>query len=245
MRFFTHGEGRTIMASDPIESGFLRSLLQPLLGWLERRRARRARPVVDRDGLAEFIRTRSAHVAQTSLYGYLRTRAGTRFPELFDNDEFVKSINIAKWHVWLDCVSDLAVHAGGLLQRHAGGQAQAENIMREIVDAVLVENGTPDEAGGEYPAHAERVRARIALTDWTALPGDDDVFSQSPSGLVYWAPIADELKQLDEEIVRNSVRFRWQEVRRELARLLNADAVLGLPIAAEGREARGQHGREP
>jgi len=211
------------MASDPIEGGFLRSLLKPLFDWLERRRAR---PVVDRDGLGEFIRTRSAHVAQTSLYGYLRTRAGTRFPELFDNDEFVASINIAKWHVWLDCVSDLAVHAGGLLQRHAGGNAQAGSLMREIVDGILRETGAPAEAGGEYGAHAERVLARISLTDWTALPEQEDVFGQSPSSLVYWAPIVDELKQLDEEIVRNSVRFRWQEVRRELDRLLDAGAVL-------------------
>ena len=31
---------------------------------------------------------------------------------------------------------------------------------------------------------------------------------------------------LDEEIVRNSVRFRWQEVRRELRATLDVDAVL-------------------
>jgi hypothetical protein len=41
----------------------------------------------------------------------------------------------------------------------------------------------------------------------------------------------DELKQLDEEIVRNSVRFRWQEVRRDFARHLDVQAVLGsLPL---------------
>jgi hypothetical protein len=37
----------------------------------------------------------------------------------------------------------------------------------------------------------------------------------------------DELKELDEEIVRNSVRFRWQEVRSEIARHLDAQAVVG------------------
>ena len=31
---------------------------------------------------------------------------------------------------------------------------------------------------------------------------------------------------LDEEIVRNSVRFKWQEIRRELRAKLDADAVL-------------------
>ena len=44
--------------------------------------------------------------------------------------------------------------------------------------------------------------------------------------LVEWAPIGDELKQYDAEIVRGSVRFRWQEVRRDLRRDLDAEAVL-------------------
>ena len=43
--------------------------------------------IADRDSLAAFLGTRASHVAQTSLYGYLRTRAGTRFPELFENPD--------------------------------------------------------------------------------------------------------------------------------------------------------------
>ncbi len=31
-----------------------------------------------------------------------------------------------------------------------------------------------------------------------------------------WAPIAEEFKRDDEEIMRNSMLFRWIEVRREL-----------------------------
>lgn len=191
-------------------------------------RTRHARPITDRPGLGRFIHTRAAHVAQTALYGYLRTRAGTRFPELFTDDEFVKSINIAKWHVWLACVSDLAVHAGGLVHRHATAPAsEVARLMQDIVDDLLREAGVPAEAGSDYAPHAERVRARIALCDWSALPdGDEAAFSQSPGALVYWAPVVQELKELDEEIVRNSVRFRWQEVRRELLQLLQAEAVM-------------------
>jgi hypothetical protein len=43
---------------------------------------------------------------------------------------------------------------------------------------------------------------------------------------VYWAPVVEELKALDEEIVRNSVRFRWQEIRQQLRLLLDAHSVL-------------------
>ncbi len=190
-------------------------------------RKRHTQPITDREGLRRFISTRSAHVAQTALYGYLRTRAGTRFPELFSDDEFIKSINIAKWHVWLACVSDLAVYAGLQVKQGARApDAEVAALMVDVVEAILGEAGIPEEGGGEYGAHAGRVRARVALCDWRAVADREGPFTESPTALVYWAPIVDELKALDEEIVRNSVRFRWQEVREQLHRLLDAGAVL-------------------
>jgi hypothetical protein len=202
-----------------------RRLLAALARLLPSRR--RPTPITDAAGLGRFLQTRSAHVAQTSLYGYLRARAGTRFPELFSNDEFVNSINIAKWHVWLGCVSDLAVYAGGMLCRAGTARADAvAALLQSVVAGVLRETGVPADAGPEFAAHAERVRARLALCDLGAIPDDETAFAESPLALVHWAPIVDELKQLDEEIVRNSIRFRWQEVRRELRRDLDARALL-------------------
>lgn len=198
-----------------------------LLGRLGGGRSSRDGPVANPDGLARFLRTRAAHVAQTALYGYLRTRAGTRFPELFSDDAFIVSINIAKWHVWLDCVSDLAIYAGGLARRRTHANAsEIARLMEGVVESLLRETGVPAEAGKDYESHASRTSARVAMCDWGALTEDETAFSQSPAALVHWAPIVDELKQLDEEIVRNSVRFRWQEVRRDLRRLLDADALL-------------------
>ena len=79
-----------------------------------------------------------------------------------------------------------------------------------------------------HPAeHAQQVRARLALVDWAAVDDGEQAFSASPDALIRWAPVLDELKQLDEAIVRNSVRFRWQEVRRDLRACLDARAVLG------------------
>ena len=190
-------------------------------------RSKRNPPIVDRDGLETFIRTRAAHVAQTALYGYLRTRAGTRYPELFSNDKVLASINVAKWHVWLACLSDLAVYSGGVMRRasHAPPQVVGQ-LMQGIVDAVLRETGVPADAGSEFMPHADRVRARLALIEWNATADDEAPFTESPAALVKWAPIADNLKELDEDIVRNSVRFRWHEVRRELRGSLDAAAVL-------------------
>lgn len=199
-------------------------LAEALRIWL--RRWRHAEPIRDAEALRQFLQTRASHVAQMTLYGYLRTRAGTRFPELFENDAFAESLNIAKWHVWLACLSDLAVHAGTVLRRSNVPAEDAGELMQQLVDEILEETGIPEDAGPEFPAHAQRVRARLARCGWSAQADDEAAFAESPTALVYWAPIVDDLKALDEAIVRNSIRYRWHEVRRDLHKNLDAAAVM-------------------
>ena len=190
----------------------------------------RKRTVADVAALGRFLDTRASHVAQTTLYGYLRTRAGTRYPVLFEDDAFVVSINHAKWQMWLACLSDLSVFAGGLLaHRSRAGPAAAGAVVRRTVGAILEHTGIPDDSGPLFVREAEAVRNRLGRCDWRTLDDDEGAFTASPEALVRHAPIIPELMALDEEIVRNSVRFRWQEVRRELRATLDADAVLGRP----------------
>ena len=182
----------------------------------------------DRAALQRFLQTRANLVAQTTLYGYLRTRAGMRYPQLFDDEVFVRSINVAKWQLWLACLADLAVFSGGLLASRSNARPEAiGELMCAVVEAVLEGNGIPADAGSDFASGAQQVRARLALCDWASVPDDDTPFFESPAALVRYAPILEELIQLDAPIVRNSVRFGWQEIRRELRRDLDAAAVLG------------------
>lgn len=190
-------------------------------------RRRRLDPITDRQELLRFLNARASHVAQTSLYGYVRTRAGMRYPELFHDDGFVGSINVAKWQMWLACLSDIAVFAGGLLARDVPQAApHVGRLVREVVAEILAETGKPADSGPAFAESAQAVLNRIATCDWSAVPDDAGAFTESPPALVRWAPIVDELKQIDEPIVLNSVRFRWQEVRRDLRQTLDAAAVL-------------------
>ena len=59
------------------------------------------------DELEEFIQTKSAWVSQVTLYGYLKTRMGTRYVLHFENDEFMKSVNLAKWNIYAIALQDL------------------------------------------------------------------------------------------------------------------------------------------
>lgn len=197
-------------------------------------RKRKIQPVADQDSLAEFISSRASHVAQASLYGYLRTRSGTRFPTLFENPDILMSINIAKWHIWLACVSDLSVFSGQCMYQSGriDEEAIAELVPRAVQQA-LDEIGEPGEAGPDFAAAREKTIQRIATCDWKLERDDDTVFSQSPEALFYWSPIAEELKQRDEMIVKNSIRFRWIEVRRSLRKLLDCNTLAETLRAAE------------
>lgn len=202
------------------------ALWQLLREYFDLARLRRLPPIVDQEGLKDFLYTRASFVSQTSLYGYLRTRSGMRYPELFDDDEFVTSINIAKWQMWLACLSDLAVFTGGLLMKHPrANESTVASLIQETVNTILKETGVPEEAGDRFHINADHVRHRLAMCQWSTVTDNEQPFSHSPQALVEWAPVIDELKKLDEEIVVNSVRFRWQKVRQDLRTALNSDAV--------------------
>lgn len=228
------GGPRIVRRSKPLErrkwswSDFLpKELFNTFRTYFGLGRAAPPEPIDSVPALGRFLDTRSSLIAQTSLYGYLRTRAGMRYPELFDDDEFLVGINIAKWHIWLDCLGDLSVYSGSRIAQLAPRETERiATMVSVLVDEIIVAKGAPEEAGGEFLPHADQVRDRITRTDWLSVGPAEDAFSASPRSVVKWSPVMDELKQLDEEIVLNSVRFRWQEIRRYFAAQLRAEALM-------------------
>ena len=68
------------------------------------------------DDLEEFIQSKSAWVTQVTLYGYLKTRMGTRYVLHFENDEFMSSVNIAKWNIYSVALQDLTLYSFSYLK---------------------------------------------------------------------------------------------------------------------------------
>ena len=60
--------------------------------------------------LVKFIQERSAHVSQTTLYGYLKTRIGGKYIAMMEDEVFLKSINIAKWNIYVVALADCAFY---------------------------------------------------------------------------------------------------------------------------------------
>ncbi|MEX0693038.1 MAG: hypothetical protein WD075_01210 [Rhodospirillales bacterium] len=187
---------------------------------------RHAGPLDSFEKIEDFVITRSAFIAQKTLYGYVKTRMGTRYTEMFKNDQMIRSINIAKMQVFDACLSDLTVWAVAVAYARIAADDSALAAMAvRIFDHGLERN--PDPSVTEFsPADARAVfYRRVQFADWHGIAATRDNFIESPARVVKWAPIADTLKRMDAEYVENSVTFAWADVRRAFAKRLDTAAI--------------------
>ena len=85
--------------------------------------------------LQSFIQERSAHVTQTTLYGYIKTRIGSRYAMMFEDEKFLESINIAKWNIYVSCLSDCTAYTFSyLIDLKNLKQNDAEKIFLSIIE---------------------------------------------------------------------------------------------------------------
>ena len=164
------------------------------------------------DELEEFIQTKSAWVSQVTLYGYLKTRMGTRYVLHFENDKFMKSVNLAKWNIYAVALQDLTFFIFSYLKINFSLNEidKAKEIFFKILD---------DETSNKMPIEIideakKSFIERFDVINWEKY-FNDIPFNKSALSLYKWAPIAEELKLLDRKIVLNSVILKWDVVKKE------------------------------
>ena len=165
--------------------------------------------------LQKFIQQRSAHVTQTTLYGYLKTRIGVKFTAMVEDDVFSKSINIAKWNIYMIAIADCSLYVFSYLIVEKNLK---ENDCKEIYLDIIEnekENGLTDEIYQRAKQEFLNRYDKIDLNKYYL----ENPFKESCLALYNWAPIADELKTLDKEIVLNSMRLKWNLKIEEFKKL--------------------------
>ena len=164
-----------------------------------------------KEDLENFVQERSAHVTQTTLYGYLKTRIGTRYAIMIEDEKFSESINIAKWNIYVAAISDLTFYVFSyLIDKKKLKENDSEEIFLNIINKEL-ESGLDkkiyENAKNEFISKAKNI-------DWHNYHLNNP-FKESGLALYKWSPIADELKVLDKEIVLNSIKLKWNLVENE------------------------------
>ena len=116
------------------------------------------------DELENFVQTKSAWVSQVTLYSYLKTRMGTRYVLHFDNDEFMKSVNQAKWNIYAIALQDLNFFVFSFLKVNFNFEevSKAKEIYFNILD---------DETNNDMPLEIIEEAKKILKKDFMKLIG--------------------------------------------------------------------------
>ena len=180
------------------------------------------------DSLEKFVRTRSSYIAQTALFGYLKARMGTQFRVLFEDDFFSKEIRRAAARLFGSCLADLTFHVvaacrwDGQMSDEDAASLAAHLFERGLRSGLA---GYPDADGQVRQEATTRFEQRLVCVNWDQATDIEITFASSESDLVQFAPVVDEFKELDREIVMNSIRFRWRDVREQARKRLDPKAV--------------------
>ena len=167
--------------------------------------------IKSKEDLKDFIQARSAHVTQTTLYGYLKTRMGHKFTLMVDDEIFSKSINIAKWNIYMVALSDCAFYVFSYLMTEKNlKENDCKDIYLNIIENEK-KNGLTEEI---YENAKSNFLKRLEQIDFKKYHLEN-AFLESSLALYKWSPIADELKVLDKEIVLNSIKLKWNVVENE------------------------------
>jgi|TARA_Y100000022_G_scaffold107174_1_gene92467 hypothetical protein len=170
------------------------------------------------DDLEMFVQTKSAWVTQVTLYGYLKTRMGTRYVLHFENDEFMSSVNLAKWNIYSIALQDLTFFTFSYLKVNSNYNEtdKAKEIFFKILDDEI-SNKMPLDIIDEAKKNFDE---RLKNLDWNTYCNDLP-FNTSALALYKWAPIAEDLKTLDRKIVLNSVILKWDIIKKEFKERIN------------------------
>ena len=161
--------------------------------------------IKSKSDLQKFIQQRSAHVTQTTLYGYLKTRIGVKYTAMVEDEVFSKSINIAKWNIYMVAIADCTFYTFSyLISEKNLKENDCKDIYLDIIEKEK-SNGLSKEIHSKAKAEFINRYEKIDFQKYYL----DNPFKESCMALYSWAPIAEELKILDKEIVLNSMRLKW------------------------------------
>jgi hypothetical protein len=173
------------------------------------------RSINSKEDLKNFIQERSAHVTQTTLYGYIKTRIGSRYAMMFEDEVFLKSINLAKWNIYMAALTDCTFYVFSyLIDKKSLKQNDSLEIFMEILGNEKsngLENKLFEDTKLEF-------NQKLREIDWKTYH-QTNPFRNSGLSLLKWSPIAENLKIFDKEIVLNSIKLKWNLVENEFKNL--------------------------
>ena len=180
-------------------------------------------PITEIEDLAKFIHCSASFVSQVVLITYIKARSGTQYPKLFENTEYLRSIDIARSKIYASSVADLIFY---IIEEHFKDVIpvhQKNKNSKSLVEAIFkIAESEKIKLSKIFQAQEETFNQ---LKNLFSNFDNHKKFKMSSDAFCRWAPMAEEFKKEDEEIMRNSIHFRWIEIRREIRTRIQAEKI--------------------
>jgi hypothetical protein len=187
--------------------------------WLFLKSRLRPAPIATPDALRTFLEERAALIAQKCAIDYVRGKTGLASYALFTEKPFLDALEVCRWETFVVVLGDLLIIAEGHLRPYAvADSSRLCDALIGLYSAVLNPLPLPahraDGWGEVTASFASRLRAAGLAEPKQAL----DVADHSAKRLFETLPIHASYREMDEEPVYGSVRFRMVAVSQEMQR---------------------------
>jgi hypothetical protein len=176
--------------------------------------------------LRTFLEQRAALIAQKCAIDYCRGKTGLASHALFTEKTFLDALEVCRWETYVAVLADLMLIVEGRMRAQL---PQQQARLREALAALYAESlaAMPPPAyrtqgwSDAVQAFEARLRTAAAGKPLQAL----DVADHSAKRLFDTLPIHSRYRELDEEPVYGSVRFRMIAVNQEMGNRFEAEAL--------------------
>ena len=192
-----------------------------------------AAPFETLDEMEEFCQTRASYIAQTTLYGYLKTRMGTKFRVLFEDEVFGAAIQDAAARLFSTCLADITLYTIARIVRDGNLDSKTAKkyailLYKKRLREGLEDYPRPEIAESVIKDGDSRIEGRVKIIKWGEALDIYKTFRPSEVDIVRFAPVSEEFKEQDKIIVGNSVRLKWNDIRAQLVKRLDAPVMANL-----------------
>ena len=178
------------------------------------------------DQLIDYIDRNSSFVSQVTLYPYIKTRAGTQHPKLFENEKFLTSLRISRWHIYISCVNDISIFVASICARdHDYSNKKGYKLAEYLSLRTFKKIQQNDINDNEFEFSAKKISVIYKDLNLKKVKERDVLFKKSADELIKWAPVSEQFKKEDETILRNSINFRWIIVRKEINQNIDTNEI--------------------
>jgi hypothetical protein len=196
----------------------------------------RGGPAIDsREGLIEFLDTRSAFLIQKNIFDYARARAGPYFSTIIREEPFKHAVEVSRWTNYPVGLVALAEIVRGVLFEVGERKALSDAISSAAV-AAFDKYPVPEVLGEETWKQArETLLQRLKQIDMHPPKFVKDVILPYAQQIFDTQPIHEELRRRDFEMIQAQLRINLVTMHDEFEKRSDKPALLadlGVPLNA-------------